>query len=419
MPYFPYSKQSKMKKHRGAIVGKMIANLLTMAGVNHVITMDLHASQMQGFFSIPVDNLYAEPSLARWIREQIPDWHDCVIVSKNPGGTKRVTSLADSLGVDFALAHMDRQRGGWSPNINTGMTSLERSMFLSPQDESLLVPSAMDFAAFSAALPSAPPLPSPLRTNGLVNGSGAITPRRANTEVTTARLISGHVIEEDYHLGSPSHRPWDYNRSGAATPTRSVRAEEDGATNTLHRSATHASSTSINGIPLSHGSDKDREQWGVNSGVWGASSNPDRDDPSDDEDDLHILDGLDRTITLVGDVSGRTAIILDDIIDHPAGYIAAAEHLMKNCGARQVVVMGTHGVFPDEALEELESCECIDKVPFPINRANIDRRHKYIPYSSRKTSTKSKITSNRYQSSPRRSHQKDSQWFPLFPRILT
>jgi ribose-phosphate pyrophosphokinase len=358
MPYFPYSKQSKMKKQRGAIVGKMIANLLTMAGVNHVITMDLHASQMQGFFSIPVDNLYAEPSLARWIREEISDWQNCVIVSKNPGGAKRVTSLADNLGVDFALTHMDRQRGGWSPTINTGATSMDGSMFLSPSDVHL-GPSAMDFAALAAALPPSHPLPSPIRLNG-ANGTGALTPRRTNTEFTTARLISGHVIEEDYSLGSPSHRPSDYTRSGAATPTRSIRGhEEEGST--LHRSATYASASSINGVPQSNSSG-DKEPWGLNSGVWGAASNPDRDDPSDDEDDAHILDGLDRTITLVGDVGGRTAVILDDIIDHPAGYIAAAEHLVKNCGAKQVIVMGTHGVFPDEALEELESCQCIDKV---------------------------------------------------------
>lgn len=334
----------------------MIANLLTMAGVNHVITMDLHASQMQGFFTIPVDNIYAEPSLARWIREHISDWKNCVIVSKNPGGAKRVTSLADSLGVDFALTHMDRRRGGWSPSL-TAAGSLENSMFLSSSNDTSLGPSAMDFAALTAALPPTSH-PSPARVNG-VNGTGTMTPRRANTDVTIARLISGHVIEEDYSGGSPSHRPWDISRSGAVTPTPSIRGEEE---MTLNRTATYhsVSSTSINGAPNSAGSD--REPWGTASGLWGATSNPDRDDPSDDEDDLGILDGLDRTITLVGDVSGRTAIILDDIIDHSAGYIAAAEHLVKNCGAKEVVVMGTHGVFPDDGLQELESCEYIDTV---------------------------------------------------------
>lgn len=88
----------------------MIANLMHVAGVNHVITIDLHASQMQGFFKCPVDNLIAEPILAKWIRKEIQDWRNAVIVSKNPGGTKRVTSLADSLKLSFGIVTTDRRR---------------------------------------------------------------------------------------------------------------------------------------------------------------------------------------------------------------------------------------------------------------------------------------------------------------------
>ena len=53
--------------------------MLTVAGTDHIITMDLHASQIQGFFDIPVDNLYAEPAVLKWIKEEIPDWKQCVI----------------------------------------------------------------------------------------------------------------------------------------------------------------------------------------------------------------------------------------------------------------------------------------------------------------------------------------------------
>jgi ribose-phosphate pyrophosphokinase len=74
--------------------------------------MDLHASQMQGFFQRPVDNLYAEPVIARWITQTVSNWQDGVIVSKNAGGAKRVTSLADALRLDFALIHKDRSRNG-------------------------------------------------------------------------------------------------------------------------------------------------------------------------------------------------------------------------------------------------------------------------------------------------------------------
>lgn len=127
MPYFPYSRQSKKKSHRGAITARMIANLLHVAGVNHVITIDLHASQMQGFFKCPVDNLVAEPLLARWIRNNVPNWRDTVVVSKNPGGTKRVTSLADALKLSFGIVTTDRRRPGRGEGLSLqGSTIFER-----------------------------------------------------------------------------------------------------------------------------------------------------------------------------------------------------------------------------------------------------------------------------------------------------
>ena len=88
----------------------MLANLMKVAGVDHVITIDLHATQMQGFFKCPVDNLRAEPLIAKWVRLNIPDWQEAVVVSKNPGGTKRVTSLADALQLSFGVVTTDRRR---------------------------------------------------------------------------------------------------------------------------------------------------------------------------------------------------------------------------------------------------------------------------------------------------------------------
>lgn len=126
MPYFPYSRQSKRKSHRGAIAARMVANLMHVAGVDHVITIDLHASQSQGFFKCPVDNLVAEPSLAKWIKANVKNWQDAVVVSKNAGGTKRVTSLADALKLSFGIVTTDRLR------TVTG-SSLENSViFASP-----------------------------------------------------------------------------------------------------------------------------------------------------------------------------------------------------------------------------------------------------------------------------------------------
>ncbi|CAJ0942026.1 unnamed protein product, partial [Mesorhabditis belari] len=110
IPCFPYARQDKKDRSRAPISAKLIANMLSVAGADHIITMDLHASQIQGFFDIPVDNLFAEPAILRYIRESIPNWKDAVIVSPDAGGAKRVTAIADRLNLDFALIHKERKR---------------------------------------------------------------------------------------------------------------------------------------------------------------------------------------------------------------------------------------------------------------------------------------------------------------------
>lgn len=109
MPNFSYARQDKKDKSRAPITAKLIATCLQQAGCDHVITMDLHASQIQGFFDIPVDNLYAEPSTIRYIRENI-DYKNAIIVSPDAGGAKRAASIADRLDLNFALIHKERQR---------------------------------------------------------------------------------------------------------------------------------------------------------------------------------------------------------------------------------------------------------------------------------------------------------------------
>ncbi|CAD7693816.1 unnamed protein product [Nyctereutes procyonoides] len=88
----------------------LVANMLTVAGADRIITMDLHASQIQGFFDIPVDNLCAAPAVLRWIRENISGWRNCTIVSPDAGAAKRGTSIADRLNVELALVHKGRKK---------------------------------------------------------------------------------------------------------------------------------------------------------------------------------------------------------------------------------------------------------------------------------------------------------------------
>jgi ribose-phosphate pyrophosphokinase len=89
IPCYPYARQDKKDKSRAPITAKLVANMLTVAGCDHLITMDLHASQIQGFFEVPVDNLYSEPAMIRYIKMEIEGWRNGIIVSPDAGGAKR------------------------------------------------------------------------------------------------------------------------------------------------------------------------------------------------------------------------------------------------------------------------------------------------------------------------------------------
>jgi len=110
IPHFFYARQDKKDKSRAPITAKLVANMLCEAGCDHVITMDLHASQIQGFFDVPVDNLFAEPLMVQYIRDHFDDVSDVVIVSPDAGGAKRATAIADKLNVEFALFHKERKK---------------------------------------------------------------------------------------------------------------------------------------------------------------------------------------------------------------------------------------------------------------------------------------------------------------------
>lgn len=110
IPCYPYARQDKKEKSRAPISAKLVANMLNVARADHIITMDLHASQIQGFFDIPVDNLYAEAAMIKWIKDNIEDWSAAVVVSPDAGGTRRVTSIAESLNIQFAMIHKERRQ---------------------------------------------------------------------------------------------------------------------------------------------------------------------------------------------------------------------------------------------------------------------------------------------------------------------
>jgi ribose-phosphate pyrophosphokinase len=117
MPYFGYARQDRKPGPRTPISAKLVANLITEAGVNRVLTMDLHAGQIQGFFDIPVDNLYAAPLFNRDIQEHYQG-RDLMIVSPDVGGVLRARQIATRLNCDLAIIDKRRDRVGISEVMN-------------------------------------------------------------------------------------------------------------------------------------------------------------------------------------------------------------------------------------------------------------------------------------------------------------
>lgn len=362
IPMFPYAKQSKMKKHRGAITAKMLANLLIMAGADHVITMDLHASQMQGFFKKPVDNLYAAPTLARWIKLNISDYqNNIVIVSKNPGGTKRVTALADALKVNFAMIHTDRRRSQDRPlnrilptsnivNSRRQEGSGSTTSSLSPRAATSVAkePLANGRVADPFAVKRSPhPLIEEETETAPANSHRSSSHESSFAEefyleeeesepvnshsIQIARVVQGHVVHDDYPESENPEPSVDSPSDQTGLADSMVMSNVDGA---------HALGGSIDATL------------------------------SDDDEEDHFHE-TERLIALVGDVRDKYAIILDDMIDRPGSFIAAAEHCRINCGAKKVYILATHGVFSNGSLEALNSSPCIDHVvvtnTFPIS----------------------------------------------------
>jgi len=110
MPYFGYARQDRKTGGRTPISAKLVANLITRAGADRVLSMDLHAGQIQGFFDIPTDNLVATPVLADDIREHYARSGELMIVSPDVGGVVRARALANRLNADLAI--VDKRRSG-------------------------------------------------------------------------------------------------------------------------------------------------------------------------------------------------------------------------------------------------------------------------------------------------------------------
>ena len=355
----------------------MLANLLGVAGVKHVVTVDLHASQMQGFFKCPVDNLHAEPLIARWIRRNVPKWQEAVVVSKNAGGTKRVTSLADALKLNFGMVTTDKKRGP-GPSMSSSMITytnfdgLERPPPLDPLSNQVRTNSSepengiptTDNDRSQDPRSVADSQGSPRRVNGTHSRASAnpkFPPRRSQTT-----LSQSSVIDEESEADGPEYND---QRAHEVTHARLFQGHivpDDFPSPAL--SAADASVAEDDPMTMSHASSFFAPQNHALGGSGDAAS-------SDEEEDILKDPKVEHTITLVGDVRGRSVFIVDDMIDKPGSWIAAAETVVKRGRADKVYCIATHGVFGGDCLEQMQACDCIDAIvvtnsyPIPEDKA--------------------------------------------------
>lgn len=445
MPYFPYSRQSKKKSHRGSITARMIANLLKVAGVDHVITLDLHASQMQGFFSCPVDNLMAEPLIAHWIKTHVEHWQKAVVVSKNPGGTKRVTSLADALKLSFGIVMTDRKR----PGHRSGKDSMSTSIVMEkpaaqqfngadaldawreqdrsrPADHSTNghVRNALsnggqgvDANTNGSGLrgggqaPSTPgrmrqPIPpSPLRQQheheapepavghyGLTrihsvptvenqfsddeqddddDDDDADTASQRARDIITGRLVHGHIVDDE---DDEPMSPGSVASTAQASPFFGT--PHGGASDHDFATASDPMAASVLSTTSSYRAAND------NQGMGGSG------DPGSSDDEEENLRNPEAHVTLVGNVRDKPVLIVDDMIDKAASWIAAAETVVKRGGATRVYCFATHGLFGSGCLAKLEACDYIDEIivtnsfPIPANATSLTRKLRVLDVSA-------------------------------------
>ncbi|CCU77765.1 ribose-phosphate pyrophosphokinase 1/Prs1 [Blumeria hordei DH14] len=414
----------KKNTGRGAITARMLANLLDIAGVKHIITIDLHASQMQGFFKCPVDNLHAEPLISRWIRHNVENWNEAICVSKNAGGTKRVTSLADALKLNFGMVTTDKKRGMASATSNVGL-ALCSSHAIKPSAETLM--SKNSFNDENAGIKSLkldtgqvcsvshntesitveastdPSSQIPGTHNGLdqvVYNDLPCQGRNTQADHTQPKQVDTGPFQKN----TGPHEISRYRLARTtSTPEKSRNTDEDGefiderARDIIQGRLVHGhivpddypspiiSSTSNSTVyqqrdekpielPHSSSISPQHEQKVHNTDVGGETS---------DEEEAGLRNPqFEHMITLVGDVRNRTVFIIDDMIDKAGSWIAAAECVVKRGGAKKVYCMATHGLFGGDSLEELQECDCIDSIvvtnSFPIPPEKIRMASKLV-----------------------------------------
>ncbi len=198
MPYFGYARQDRKSGPRTPISAKLVANLITVAGADRVLTIDLHAGQIQGFFDIPVDNLYGEPVFTKDIKERF-DNNNTMVVSPDVGGVVRARAIARRIDADLAIIDKRRERAGESEVMNIiGDVSGRRCILIDD-----IVDSAGTLCNAAQALKDAgAESVSAYVTHGVLSGGAVarVTASPMDTLVTTDSIMATEAVRVAHNI---------------------------------------------------------------------------------------------------------------------------------------------------------------------------------------------------------------------------
>jgi ribose-phosphate pyrophosphokinase len=198
LPYFGYARQDRKSGPRTPISAKLVANLITEAGADRVLTLDLHAGQIQGFFDIPLDNLYAEPVFSKEINKRY-NGDDLMVVSPDVGGVFRARSIAKVIDADLAIIDKRRERAGESEVMNIIGEVKDRRC--------LLVDDIIDSAgtlcnAADALMNAGASSVSAFVTHGVLSGGAVarVTDSPMETLVTTDSILATDAVHGAHNI---------------------------------------------------------------------------------------------------------------------------------------------------------------------------------------------------------------------------
>ncbi|KAI5290773.1 hypothetical protein KEM54_000502 [Ascosphaera aggregata] len=342
-----------------------------------------------------------EPLIARWIRLNVPQWRHGVVVSKNAGGSKRVTSLADTLKLNFGIVTTERRRKNFYKHITESAVFFD-TLEVVNDDDNAEESGTGSPPSYRASQRSVHDKQTKESRKGRQQSSGGDTikgiadlksvakepvvtvkqppkepetreEQEQKTEEAIEQTSSGlnNLVLQPPAVPNSARRPserfeWNDVRAADVIRGRLVQGQlvDDDYPSPILSSTSGTGSVDaeidlgpMGPDPMASSIASFAQPEHALGGSYDAA-----DASSDDEEDK--LQGTipERTITLVGDVRDRTVFIIDDMIDTPQSWVAAAETVVKRGGAKTVYCIATHGLFGEDCLDVLDECVSIDKV---------------------------------------------------------